>query len=624
MLFWIRLTCALLWVWGNAAFAAELRLRVLATTDLHMNLLAHDYYQDRATERYGFAMTLGLIEQARQEVRNHLLFDNGDLLQGSPLGDQVVAQGIGSGHPAYRLLKATGYDAASLGNHEFNYGLPFLQAAVRSAGFPVLSANVVWPSQRGPVFQPSVVLTRRFVDEAGQPHRLRIGVVGLTPPQIMAWDHQHLAGRVEALDMVGVAREEVARLRRRRVDLVVLLAHTGVDLSGRNPQEHAAQALARIPGVDALVLGHAHAELPGPSYAQAEGVDSEQGRIHGVPAVMAGRWGDHLGVIDLLLTRQGRGAWRVAGADVALRRVGGEARNLPDVGVTQAHRATLERMREVVAQTALPLHSHFSQVQDSLSVKLVARAQAWHATRLLANTPWAAWPLLSASAPFRAGGRQGPGHYTHIPVGPLTRQHVADLYPYPNSFKVLKINGAELREWLERSAGQFARIDPQGAPVQAVIASDHPSHNFDVIDGVSYEFDLTQARRYDNQGGVAAPQAHRVVDLRWRGQPVQDDQVFLVATNSYRATGGGQFPGTGPDKVLLNTEDDLRDIVVRYLQHVGEVQQPEDQNWRLLPVPGVSLQLRSAAAARAWVKAPWRWVRDEPEGWAVYELSAPP
>lgn len=624
MVFWFRLCFVLVWMGAAGASASELRLRLLATTDLHMHLLAHDYYQGRPTAQHGFALTLPLIEQARREAPNHLLFDNGDLLQGSPLGDQVHAQGVGQGHPAYRLLKAVGYDAASLGNHEFNYGLPFLQAATQAAGFPVLSANVVWPDGRGPVFQSSALLNRLFVDERGQRHRLRIGVVGLTPPQIMAWDHQHLAGRVEALDMVSVASEEVAKLKRAGADLVVLLAHTGIDVSGRNGLEHAAQALARIPGVDALVLGHAHAELPGPHYAGVDGVDAQRGLIHGRPAVMPGRWGDHLGLIDLRLERRTRGPWRVAQAQVSLRQVSGVPRALPDVGVAEAHQATVLRMREELAQTTLPLHTYFAQVQDSLAVKLVARAQAWHAQSLLAGTAWATWPLVSASAPFRAGGRQGPNAYTHVPPGPLTRQHVADLYPYPNSLKVLKVTGAELHEWLERSAGQFVQIDPSGPDTQSVLANDHPSYNFDVLDGLDYEIDLTQPRRYDPQGVLVAPSARRVHNLRWQGQPVNDAQGFLLVTNSYRATGGGQFPGTGPDRIVLNTEDDLRDVVARYLQQLGTVRLPEESNWRLRPVPGVHLQLRSAAVAREWVKAPWRWVRDEPGGWALYEMPSVP
>jgi 2',3'-cyclic-nucleotide 2'-phosphodiesterase/3'-nucleotidase len=277
-----------------------------------------------------------------------------------------------------------------------------------------------------------------------------------------------------------------------------------------------------------------------------------------------------------------------------------------------------------VAHTELPLHSHLSQVQDSLSVELVARAQAWHAASLVKGTAWGALPLLSAAAPFRAGGHQGPTGYTNIPPGSITRRHVADLYVYPNTLAVVKVSGAELREWLERSAGQFRHIDPNGAAQQPLLAPDHPAFNFDVIEGVEYEIDVTQPRRYSDQGALVAPQAHRIVNLRWGGLPVANDQAFLVATNSYRASGGGYFPGLGPNKVVISTEDDVREIVERYLVQEGVVKVAEDQNWRLLPVKGVALQLRSGPAARAWARAPWQWVSDEPDGWASFVVPAAP
>jgi 2',3'-cyclic-nucleotide 2'-phosphodiesterase/3'-nucleotidase len=616
----LRIAAALLGWLSLTASAADLSLRLMATTDVHMQLLAHDYYQDRPTDRYGYALTMRLIEQARREQANHLLFDNGDLLQGSPLGDTAARQ-PSDDHPAYRLLRVAGVDAATLGNHEFNYGLPFLQRAVRGAGFPVLSANVVWPGTQRPVFQPSVVLTRTWRDAAGKPQRLRVGVVGVTPPQIMVWDQRHLAGRVEALDMTAVARDEVAALRRRGVDLVVVVAHTGLDLSGRSPHENAGQALAQIPGVDALILGHAHAELPGPAYANLAGVDAQRGRVHGVPAVMPGRWGDHLGLIDLTLRRDGQGRWRVHQAHSELRRVTGDGSPLPELLVRDEHTATLARMREPLAETALPIHSDWALVADSLSVELVARAQAWQARQLLVGTPWAGLPLLSASAPFRAGGRQSPDNVTRVPAGPLTQRHVNDLYVYPNTLKVVRVTGAELQDWLERSAGQFRTIEPHGEPIQDLIAGNHPAFNFDVIEGVSYEIDPTQPPRFGPAGERLNPQAQRVLNLRHQGEPVRPEQVFLVATNSYRASGGGQFAGLGPAKIVVDSEDDLRDVLTQYLRHVGRVHEDADQNWHLRPVPGITLRMRNAAVAAD--TAPPDWVRAS-DGGSVVEFVRRP
>lgn len=601
------------------AQGAPLRLRLLQTTDVHMQLLNHDYYRDRGGAPYGLALTIPLIEDARREQPNTLLFDNGDLLQGSPLGDTAVRQ-PGQPHPAYRLLGVLRYDAANLGNHEFNFGLPFLQQATRSAPLPVLSANVVHAGSERPVFTPWVMLQRRFVDEAGRPQQLRIGVLGLLPPQIMAWDRRHLAGKVEALDMRAVARERVPELRRRGADLVVVIAHTGLD-AGTTSSENVAQALAQIPGVDALLLGHAHGEFPGPQFANWPGVEAGRGLIHGVPAVMPGRWGDHLGVIDLTLTRDATGRWRVRDREVSLRRAHSERVSpLPALLLAQAHADTVAHMRTAVAETRLPLQTWFSQVQDTLAVAIVQRAQRWALHQALRGTPHEGLPLLSATAPFRSGARAGGGGYTVVPAGPLTMQHVADLYVYPNTLKAVRLNGAELREWLEMAAGQFRRIDPAGPSVQDLIATDFPSFNFDSIEGLDYRIDVTQPARYDRNGQRVAPQAQRIRDLRWRGQPLRDEQVFIVAVNNYRADGGGQFPGLSPDKVVLDTGRDHRELLADYLRAQKVISEPASGHWQLLPVPGVALRFRSAAAARPQAMAPVHWVADEADGMASYEI----
>ena len=443
-----------------AAHAAELRLRLMQTSDVHMNLLNYDYYQDKESQEFGLSKTITLIHQARGEAPNSLLFDNGDLLQGNPLGDLVARVHplkAGDVHPAYKVLNLLGVDAANLGNHEFNYGLPFLRQALSGANFPVLNANVMEADGRRPAFVPSAMLVREAVDDAGRRHRLRIGVLGLTPPQILEWDRQNLAGRVQVRDMVEVARELVPALRRQGADLVVVIAHTGIEkMELPRLSENMAAQLARIPGVDALLLGHAHTEFPGQAFAGYPGADLDKGRLFGVPAVMPGRWGDHLGIVDLRLSDQG-GRWHVTDSrallrpifDRAQRRPLVEADPMPAAVIAAEHQATLDHVRSQVAHTDTPIHSYFGQAVDSLAVRLVAQAQLRYAQRAVQGTALASLPLLSAAAPFKSGGRQGWTQYTDIPAGPIAIKHVADLYVYPNTIKVVKLSGAQVRDWLE-------------------------------------------------------------------------------------------------------------------------------------------------------------------------------
>ncbi len=619
------------------AQAQQLKLRILGTTDVHMHLLAYDYYQDKAVDEYGLARTATLIKAARAEAPNNLLFDTGDLLQGNPLGDfiaRVKPLQPGQVHPAFKVMNVLRYDAANVGNHEFNYGLPFLRQSLATAGFPYVSANVVndeGPNKGQPAFAPYVILDRQFTDEAGRRHDMKVGVIGFVPPQIMQWDRLNLAGRVAARDIPETARTLIPKMKAEGADVVVVVAHSGFEFGTTVFfAENTVARLAEVPGVDAIVFGHSHGQFPGTFFTRHPKVNLERGTINGVPAVMAGSWGSHLGVIDLVLDKAG-GSWKATDVRGALRPVYDRATRKalvePDATVAELvkaeHEGTLAYVRAEVAQTATPIQSYFAQVADDPSVQLVSLAQLAYGKKALAATEHASLPLLSAAAPFKTGGRGGAGNYTHIPAGPVAVRNVADLYIYPNTVHIVRLTGAQVRQWLEMSAGAFNRIDPNGAPEQNLINENFPSYNFDTLDGVTYQIDVTQPARYDRQGKLVAPDAQRIQDLRFKGEPIDDKAWFGVVTNNYRASGGGGFPGLDGSNIILSAPDENREALLQYLQATKRIEPQADGNWRLLPVPGVKLRFTSASAAVAHLARypAIRHVQDKGDGTALFEVT---
>ncbi len=623
----------------SAALAERLKLRILETTDVHMNLLNYDYYQDRFTDEYGLAKTATLIRAARAQSPNSLLFDNGDLLQGSPLGDfvaRVRPLQPGQVHPAYKVLNHLGVDAANIGNHEFDYGLPFLRQAIAGANFPYVSANLHIddgdgnPANDEHAFPPYVILERTMTDEAGGRHRLKIGVIGFVPPQILKWNRQHLKGRVTVRDIQETARRLVPEMKARGADLVVAIPHSGFE-RGETVffAENSVARLAEVPGIDAILFGHSHGEFPGRFFAQHPQVDLARGTINGVPAVMPGRWGDHLGVIDLVLDKAS-GAWKVVDSRAEIRPIWDRASRKPLVEadpviarlIADEHEGTLRYVRAEVARSTVPIQSYFAQVADDPSVQIVSQAQLAYTRRAVQGTELEKLPLLSAAAPFKTGGRQGWNHYTDIPAGAVALRNVADLYIYPNTLKAVKLSGAQVREWLEMSAGAFNRIDPAGPAEQNLINTSFPSFNFDTLDGVSYRIDVTQPARYDRGGKLLNPGARRIVDLRHEGQPIDDKAMFLVATNNYRASGGGSFPGLDGSNVVVDAPDENREILVQYLRAQQTVNPSADANWRIQPVPGVKLRFLSGAGGIAHLaRYPQvRLVTDNGDGSALFEL----
>jgi 2',3'-cyclic-nucleotide 2'-phosphodiesterase/3'-nucleotidase len=630
---------------SGAGQGAEVRLRIMETTDVHMNLLSYDYYQDKTTDQYGLSRAVSLIKAARAEVPNSLLFDNGDLLQGNPMGDFVATVKPlkdGETHPAFRVMNQLGYDAANIGNHEFNFGLDFLRRSLAGASFPYVNANIyvddkdTHTEQARHAFTPYVILERHLIDAQGNAHPFKVGVIGFAPPQIMQWDKGHLEGKVVARDIAATARKYVPLMRAHGAQLVIAIPHAGFEKAPVSAfSENSVGPLTEIAGVDAVLFGHSHAEFPGKAFAAHPNVNLERGTINGVPAVMPGRWGDHLGVIDLTLDNAS-GSWKVVDSKASLRpiydRTARQSVAAADPMVEQlvgdVHAATLEYVRDKVAFSSAPIYSYFAQVADDPSVQVVSNAQITYVKRAMQGTDYEKYPVLSAAAPFKTGGRQGWDYYTDIPAGPLAIKNVADLYVYPNTLKAMLLTGAEVREWLEMSAGQFNQIDPQGRAQQLLLNDGFRSYNFDTIDGVTYAFDVTQPARYDANGKLIAPDAHRVLNLRYQGQPVQPDARFIVATNNYRAFGGGNFPGLSASKVVLEAPEENRQVLIEYLRMndmlsaTRQVNPSADGNWFITPVPGVRLTFLSASRAQRYLAGhpQVRLIKDNGDGSALFEL----
>lgn len=590
------------------AAANQAHLRLMETTDLHVHVYPYDYYSDRPVHTVGLARTAAHIDAVRAEATNALLLDNGDFLQGNPMGDYIAYErGMKEGdmHPVITAMNSLGFDASTLGNHEFNYGLDFLMKALAGADFPLLSANVVKEMGASPtadttLIKPYMILERQITDGAGNAHPIKVGLIGFVPPQIMNWDRRHLEGKVQTRDIVETARAYVPQMKEEGAEIIIALSHSGIGAADRVAgMENASVPLAAIDGIDAILTGHSHLEFPGPRFKDLPGVDHEKGTIHGKPAVMAGFWGSHMGLIDLLLEREGN-AWGIAAHSSELRPIykRNEDRSItalvesvPAVldSVATEHDETLSYVRRAVGKTAAPLYSYFALVADDPSVQIVSIAQKWYIEQMLKGSKHEGLPILSAAAPFKAGGRGGPDYYTDVPAGDVAIKNVADLYLYPNTVRAVRVTGAQVKEWLERSAGIFNQIEP-GKTDQVLLNDDFPSYNFDVIDGVQYEIDLSQPSKYQEKTGeLVNPDADRIVNLTFQGQPVAPEAEFIVATNNYRAGGGGHFPGADGSTIIFEAPDTNRDVIVRYIVEQGSINPTADGNWRFKPLPATTV-----------------------------------
>jgi len=595
----------------------QARLRLLATSDLHMHLTGHDYYADRTDVSVGLTRTAGLIRAARSEADETgmmcLLFDNGDSLQGTPLGDWAV-QNADQPHPLMQAFDHLHYDSIGLGNHDFNFGLKPLLRMLAEAPCPVLCSNLHGADgQHLQGIMPYGVLDRTVLT-GGENCPIRIGVLSFLPPQTVQWDAHLLQGRIVVDDILAAAGRGVVHLQREGCDLVVALAHSGLDGGiAQDGMENAVVPLAALAGIDAVIAGHTHLHLPGATHAELAHVNSRTGDVHGTPVVMPGTAGSHLGVIDLKIEADKAGRWAMAGFDCALRPISVrdtngalvpttvEDRDLTDL-LAPAHAATRSQMHQPVGHTDKPLHSYFSFIAPDRAMAVAAAAQAAALRPILAGTAAAALPLLSAVAPCKFGGRSGPGNYTDVPAGRVSLRHIADLHVFPNELRAVIVTGRQVRDWLEKSAAIFHRITP-GSCGTPLIDPAVPGHDFDVLHGLTWQIDLSVPSRFHSGSPTPDSSARRICDIRLGGIPVSADQRFVVALNSYRASGGGDF-------VVLETAEQVpippmtvRNILCDYISG----KRPPDPlavalpAWRFKPMPGTRVTMQTGPGAAPYL-----------------------
>ncbi|WP_294892351.1 bifunctional 2',3'-cyclic-nucleotide 2'-phosphodiesterase/3'-nucleotidase [uncultured Gilliamella sp.] len=642
-----RLTLSLLTLLISGTLqAATVDLRIIETTDLHGNMMNYDYFKDQYIDTFGLAKTANLIHQAREEVKNSVLVDNGDLIQGSPMADYALNKGLNKGdiHPVYKALNTLDYVVGNIGNHEFNFGLDFLQKSLAGANFPYVNANVYDAKSNKPFFKQYIILDKKVVDREGKQHSIKIGYIGFVPPQIMQWDKLNLEGKVIVKDITETAKKLVPEMKEQGADIIVAIPHSGVSAEPYKAlAENSVYYLTQVEGINAIMFGHSHGVFPSEDFKSLPNTDINTGNINNIPAVMPGQWGSHLGVVDLVIEGD-KSNWKVVSGKSQARPIF-DSKNKKalvdaDKNITKVlkddHEGTREFVGKPIGKVSTDINSYLALIEDTSALQIISDAQIDYVKQFVQGDPdLDGLPILSAIAPFKAGGRKNdPTAYVDVKKGDLTFRNAADIYLYPNILSAVKITGKEVKEWLECSAGVYNQIDINSSKPQYLINWDKfRTYNFDTIDGVSYEIDITKPARYDGSCQLINPESERIINLTYQQKTIDPNQAFLIATNNYRAYTGA-FPGTGGKNVKFNSPDDLRVIlsayITNYTKKQGQVDVTVDNNWRIAPITSqTKLDIRFESSptdeAKTYIETyslyPTKFVEKDNLGFGVYQLN---
>lgn len=548
------------------------KLSILATTDTHSHISLYDYFMDSEMKVNGLILAGSKIEAIRAENEQQniatVVVDNGDILQGNIMAD-YAAEMRPVIHPAINMMNEIGYDAGTLGNHEFNYGLDYLDAAIEQAGFPLVNCNVKYINGDY-VANPYHIVDKTFKDGTS----VKIGITGVVPEQILKWDEAHLTNRVIVEDMYDALYQYSNQLKTLGCDIVIALMHTGLDqqqLEVTRGIENQVYRLAQIDAIDAFVFGHTHQQFPGPDYAAIPNADNASGRIFNAYGVQPVCFASHLGRIDLELEQTDDGIKVVSGAShvIELKSEDVQISNHLESVNTPAHNGVMDFIKRPIGETKQHHDSYFAQVGTSTVVEIIAKAGRKKIETMIESgeLKLSSNEIISTSAPIKAG-RDGVNDYVDIDSGALTLKDALNIYRFPNKLSAVHISGRVLREWVEWSVSCFNTIGSEFiAKDNKSTAPGFPSYNMDIFYELNYAIDLSQEARYSNVG-EKINDTYRIKDLTYLNQPVTDDMQFTVLTTDYRTNFCPILQDGAVTKIQL--EDlEIRQIIIDYIKTYG-------------------------------------------------------
>ncbi|KIL45875.1 bifunctional metallophosphatase/5'-nucleotidase [Jeotgalibacillus soli] len=513
---------------------------VLETSDVHGHVTPTSY-ATKLPVPSGLARASSFIKRVREEAQPVLLIDNGDMIQGTPLMYHYVKFRQHLPNPTISVMNYMNYDSATIGNHEFNYGMSVLSKAISQSNFPWLSANIVHKVTKESYFGfPYCV---KILDG-----NVKVVILGITTHYIPNWENPSYIKELSFEDALVAMKNWVNFIHEtEKPDFVIVSYHGGLErdpetgeqteeLTGEN---QGYQICQEIDGIDLLLTGHQHRELTT--------------RINRTFVMQPGYSAQSIGKIDVTLKRNGT-SWSIETIDGEVVSLQDEQ---PDPEVLKiVHYHELETQKWL--DQPLGLIEGDMTIKDPMGVRLKEHPMIEWINQVQME---AAGVSISNTSLFNNESLGFPSN--------VTMRDIVSNYIYPNTLTVLELSYEDIKEALEKSASYFM-IEKNEIIVNPAFTTPKPQHyNYDMWEGITYTIN------------VSKPIGERIVELMIEDEKQNASGRYHVVMNNYRAGGGGDYSMFKGKPIIKEILTDMAELLADHLEHHKKIKATVNNNWQV-------------------------------------------
>ncbi|SFJ79959.1 bifunctional metallophosphatase/5'-nucleotidase [Thermoflavimicrobium dichotomicum] len=531
----------------NAKQPKTAHLTIMSTSDLHGNIMPIQYTDNKPAD-VGLAKISTLVKQVRKRNPEALLLDSGDTIQGSPLEYYHARVDNKPIDPMMLTMNYLKYDAMAIGNHEYNYGRQVMEKAKNEARFPWLSANTLKKGTDQVYTKPYKIIKMK--------NGIRVGVLGLTTQKVPIWENPEHIKHLDFIDVVKAAKKWVPIMKKKeKADVIFVSYHGGLEhkkdekgniipLPETDGENQVYQLATQVPGIDVILAGHMHVPI-------------KEVRVNGVLITEPNKWGSHLSVVDMDLIKV-KGRWIVTHKKADLL----ESANVePDPVVLKLVKSYEDATQKYLDQPVGKITGdmvvkdhHYFRTHDNALIQFINKVQME-----------VSGAKISSTSLFD-------NNVTGLPENVTTR-HILSTYIYPNTLKVIKVKGKDIKDALEQTATYFKQNDgTQPVEVNPKFITPKVQHyNYDMWEGIRYTID------------VSKPEGQRIVELTdMDGKPLEMDKEYEIVLNNYRAGGGGNYTMFAGKPVVKDINIEVSELITNYIREKQNIQAEVDHNWRII------------------------------------------